>query len=143
MGDNGEIKEKVEKVEEKMDTLQKEVTGFIGQLSKASRETLVVTPAEKQVETASAIATVTQAGPSVNLRCIQWADFIGLAAGAQTVSFNFKEENKVFQATALKGNQVITYSGVLPKLSSVIKMWLSKQLNVPERCILEGTLAVG
>ncbi len=146
MGDNGELKEKVVKVEEKIDTLQKEVTGFIGQLSKAPQvrnEAPSGAVAQNQVEVAPAVATVTQTGPSVVLRCNQWEDFMVLATGAQTVSFNFKEEDKVFQANALKGTQVITYSGALPKLSSVIKMWLSKQLNVPERSILEGALAVG
>ena len=146
MGDNGELKEKVEKVEEKIDTLQKEMSGFIGQLSKTTRfsqEVPAVAIAQNKVEVASALATVAQAGPSVVLRCNQWEDFMVLANEAQTVSFNFKEEDKIFQANALKGNQFVTYSGALPKLSSVVKMWLSKQLNVPEQCILEGVLTIG
>jgi hypothetical protein len=82
-------------------------------------------------------------GPSIVLHCKQWEDFQILAAKTQTLSFSYKEEEKVFQANALKGNQIITYSGVLPKLSDVLKMWLSKHLDVPERSILEGALAVG
>ena len=56
-------------------------------------------------------------GPSVILHCKQWEDFQNLAVKAQTLSFSYKEEEKIFQADALKGNQFITYSGALPKLS--------------------------
>jgi hypothetical protein len=44
---------------------------------------------------------------------------------------------------ALKNNQILTYSGELPKPTALLKSWLSKQLNVPEERILEGVLAVG
>ncbi len=69
--------------------------------------------------------------------------FSTLALKAQTLSFNYKEQEKVFQADAIKGNKIFTYSGALPKLSGVLKMWLSKQLDIPERNILEGLLTVG
>ena len=85
---------------------------------------------------------VAQVRPSVVLRCKQWEDFQTLAAGAQTLSFNYKEEEKVFQADALKGSQIINYSGAIPKFSAVLKAYLSKQLNVPEQAILEGVLAL-
>ena len=84
---------------------------------------------------------VAQVRPSVVLRCKQWEDFQALAVGAQTLSFNYKEEEKVFQADALKGSQIINYSGAIPKFSAVLKAYLSKQLNVPEQSILEGVLA--
>lgn len=89
-------------------------------------------------------ANVVVAGAqSVILRCKQWEDFQTLAVKAQTLSFSYKKEEKVFQADALKGNQIITYSGALPKFSSILKRWLSKQLDVPERSILEGVLTIG
>ena len=84
-----------------------------------------------------------QGKPSVILRCKQWEDFQTLAFQAQTLSFSYKEDEKVFQADALKGNQIITYSGALPKFSSILKASLSKQLDVPETNILEGVLAIG
>ena len=143
MGDNSELSGKVEKVEEKIDTLQKEVTNLIGRLSVAPREALpaaVVNEQPNEVAHVAAIAAVSSA-PSVILRCKQWEDFQILALKAQNLSFSYKEEEKVFQADALKGNQIITYIGALPKFSSILKMWLSKQLDVPERSILEGVLA--
>ena len=141
IGDTGALTGKVEKVEEKINNLQKEVTNLITYLSSAPKETLSAPAKEQPTEVAHAF--VVQGGPSVILRCKQWEDFQSLAFGAQTISFSYKEEGKVFQADALKGNQIITYSGELPKFTSILKMWLSKQLGVAERNVLEGVLAVG
>ena len=141
IGDTGELSGKVEKVEFKIETLQKEVTNLIGQLSGISKEAVPSAILKEQSkETAPDIA---QIGPSVILRCKQWEDFQNLAVKAQTLSFSYKEQEKIFQADALKGNQFITYSGGLPKLSSIMKMWLSKQFDVPEPNVLEGQLTVG
>lgn len=144
MGDTGELNGKVEKVEEKIDTLQKEVRKLIGSLSSAPKESIqTVVSEEKPKEVVSVAADAVRIGSSVILRCRRWEDFQNLATKAQTLSFSYKEEEKVFQADALKGNQIITYCGVLPNFSSILKMWLSKQLDVPERSILEGGLAIG
>jgi hypothetical protein len=77
------------------------------------------------------------------LNCKQWCDFQTLALDAETLSFSFSynEVEKSFRADALKGNQIVTYSGELPKLSSPLKCWLSKQFNIPENKILEGALS--
>jgi hypothetical protein len=144
IGDTGELSSKVQKVEEKIDLLQKQVTNLINSLSGAPKEALPAAAATLQPnEAASASAEVVRSGPSVVLRCSQWEDFQTLATKAQTISFSYKEQEKIFQADAIKGNQVITYSGDLPKMSSILKIWLSKQLDVSERSILEGVLVVG
>ena len=57
-----------------------------------------------------------------------------------TLSFTYKEAEKVFQAEALRGNQVIVYAGALPNFSKILKAWLSKELDVSEQNILEGFL---
>jgi hypothetical protein len=146
IGDTGELSSKVEKVEEKINNLQKEVTSLISYLSSAPKETSTLPAvAKEQIGQAAPtpVAVTAQGGPSVILRCKQWEDFQSLAFRAQTLSFSYKEDEKVFQADALKGNHIITYSGTLPKFSAILKMWLSKQLDIPERCILEGGLAIG
>jgi hypothetical protein len=146
LGDTGEISTKVEKVEEKISNLQKEVTNLIAYMSSsAPKEAL---PAAVKEQTSRATIPVSpvpalQGKPSVILRCKQWEDFQTLAFHAQTLSFCYKEDEKVFQADALNGNQIITYSGALPKFSSILKASLSKQLDVPETNILEGVLAIG
>lgn len=139
IGETGELTCKVENVEEKISRLQNEISGLVNYLSKESikpsltenKEIIEVTPSK-----------ITQ-GPPVILRCKKWADFQILACNAQTVSFMFKEAEKTFQVDALKGNQIITYNGPIPNFDSLLKMWLSKQLEIPEKQILEGVLAIG
>ena len=152
LGDTGEISTKVEKVEEKINNLQKEVTNLITYVSSNNPSATKETPstatkeqtsqASNQASSQSAPAPAIQGKPSVILRCKQWEDFQNLAFHAQTLSFNYKEDEKVFQADALKGNQIITYCGALPKFSSILKSSLSKQLDMPETNILEGVLAI-
>ena len=59
------------------------------------------------------------------------------------MSFMVKEAERTFQVDALKGNQILTYSGELPKLPALLKVWLSKQLEILEKKVLEGVLAIG
>ena len=147
LGETGELTCKVENVEEKINGLQNEINTLVNYLSTSPRETPLLT-SQQQTEVKAEVQTeVTQTGvmhgPPVILRCKQWEDFQTLAFQAQTLSFMYKEAEKTFQADALKGNQIITYSGELPKLTALLKMWLSKQLEVPEKKILEGVLAIG
>ena len=139
LGETGELSSKVEKVEEKITGLQNEISSLINYLSTSPREAPVTMAAQK-IEAAPAVV---MHGPPVILRCKQWEDFQTLAFQAQTLSVMYKEAEKTFQADALKSNQIITYSGELPKLTALLKMWLSKQLDIPEKKILEGVLAIG
>ncbi len=146
LGETGEISSKVEKVEEKINSLQKEVTNLITYMSSSTPKEALPAAVKEQTSQASsqtAPFSVLQGKPSVILRCKQWEDFQTLAFHAQTLSFCYKEDENVFQADALKGSQIITYSGPLPKFSSILKASLSKQLDVPETNILEGVLAIG
>jgi hypothetical protein len=59
------------------------------------------------------------------------------------VSFLYREAEKTFQVDALKNNQIVTYSGELPKAVLLLKAWLAGQLGVPEKRIMEGILAIG
>jgi hypothetical protein len=142
LGDSGELSGKIEKVEERLTTLQGEITNLITYLS-ASHETPVPLTRTMQEQRAEVLQARVVRGPPVILRCKQWEDFLTLAFQAQTLSFLYREEEKTFQVDALKDNQIITYSGELPKQISLLKMWLSKQLDIPEKKILEGILAIG
>ena len=146
-GDTGELSGKVENVEQKIGGLQNEITSLVNYLSAAPREALpMMKEPQGKVEAAQKreiMEPVVIPGPPVVLRCKQWEDFQNLAFQAQTLSFLYKEAEKTFQADALKGNQIITYSGELPKLTALLRMWLSKQLDISEKRILEGILAIG
>jgi len=146
-GDTSELSGKVEKVEQKISGLQNEITNLVNCLSASHREAPLVIkeqPSEgEEAQKSEITAPVVMPGPPVVLRCKQWGDFQNLAFQAQTLSFLYKEAEKTFQADALKGNRIVTYSGELPKLTALLRMWLSKQLDVSEKRILEGILAIG
>ena len=145
MGDTGELNTKVEKIEERLTALQNEIGNLITYLS-APHENAALPMIQLQpgnVEPVGSVKAKESLGPPVILRCKQWDDFQGLADQAQTVSFLYREAEKTFQVDALKNNQIITYSGELPKFTHMLKTWLSRQLAVDEKRILEGVLAIG
>jgi hypothetical protein len=139
LGETGELSSKVEKVEERIGGLQNEISSLINYLSTSPREAPVLTEEQK----AEVVQASIMHGPPVILRCKQWEDFQTLAFQAHTLSFMVKEAEKTFQVDALKSNQIITYNGEIPKSAALLKMWLSKQLEIPEKKILEGVLAIG
>jgi len=124
LGETGEVTTKIEKVEERLATIQTEVTSLIKYLS---------TPKE----------TIPHLmGPPVIVKCKQWQDFKTLALGAETVSYQLQETEKTFQADALKDGKVLTYTGEFPQNTNLLKTWLSKELNILEEKIFEGVLAL-
>jgi hypothetical protein len=142
MGDTGELSGKVEKVEERLTTLQNEITNLITYLS-ASQESQPVMPRLLESTKSENVHVKETRGPSIILRCKLWEDFQTMASQAQTLSFMYREAEKEYQVDAVKDSQIITYSGQLPKETLMLKAWLSKQLGVPEKNILEGILAMG
>ena len=150
IGATGELTSKVEKIEERITSLQNEITNLITYISNQPHPTTTTTATAMPTrETPTTPTTPTQIeqptamqGPPVILRCKQWDDFQSLATQAQTMSFMMKEAERTFQADALKGNQIITYSGEIPKLTPLLKIWLSKTLQISEHKVLEGVLAI-
>jgi hypothetical protein len=124
LGETGEVTTKIEKVEERLSTIQNEITNLIKYIS-SPRET----PAYLM-------------GPPVIVKCKQWEDFKTLALGADTVSYQLQETEKTFQADALKEGKVLTYTGEFPQNTHLLKTWLSKELNITEEKIFEGILAI-
>jgi hypothetical protein len=152
MGDTGELTVKVEKVEERLSTLQNEITNLITRLSVPHGQATTSPQAQQEPSQmpqplsrsrTEDISIKEMRGPPVILRCKLWDDFQGVAGQAQTLSFMYRESEKLFQVDAVKDNQIITYSGPLPKETALLKAWLSRQLDVPEKKILEGILAIG
>ena len=124
LGETGEITGKIENVEDRLTTLQTEINRLI-KYKAAPRE-----------------ATAYTHGPPVIVKCKQWQDFKTLAAEADTVSYQLQETEKTFQADALKNGKVLTYTGEFPQNARLLKIWLSKELEVTEEKIFEGILAI-
>jgi len=122
----GEITTKIESVEDRLSTMQTEISNLINYISPSQK-----TP------------SYTPHGPPVTVRCKRWEDFKAFATDAETISFLYKQEEKVFQADALKEGKILTYTGEFPQDSNVLKIWLSRELKVPEDKIFEGALVIG
>ncbi len=82
-------------------------------------------------------------GLPVIIRCKQWEDFRVQALRASTVSFLSKSEDKAFEVYALKGGNIYIFSGQIPNHVALLATWLSKQLSVEEKRVIEGILALG
>jgi len=137
MGDPSSLNGKIEKIEAEINSLQKEVANLVGHLSTTPKETQPVVPKDQMI---SLMQPESSMVPSLILGCKQWEEFQILASHAQTLSFDYNDAEKVFQANALKGSQIITYKGSLPNFSIILKAWLSVQLAVTNQNILEGFL---
>jgi hypothetical protein len=149
LGAAGELNSKVGKIEGRISSLQNEVSDLVKCLSASTSQDQIKKASKAKMdvaknEPASAQATAGDRKDfliATNLN--QLEDFFVLAAQAQTVSFNFKETEHIFEASAIRNKQLFTYKGELPKLAYVLKSWLSSKLSVSEENVLEGTLALG
>jgi hypothetical protein len=145
LGESGELNGKVKKIEDKINGVQNDVSNLLKSFSSVPRETEppVVLPANSN-DKKSEVPNLNSTGSLPLLfQCKQWADFQRLANQAHTVSFAFKDVEKTFEVNALKNNQVISYEGEAPKQSLLVKLYLSKQLEIPESQILEGEITLG
>lgn len=86
---------------------------------------------------------VSVGGPPLIIRCKNWEDFKRHALNADTISFLYREEEKTFQADAVKGGRVYTYSGEAPSGTTLFRAWLSNEVDVEEEKVFEGLLAIG
>jgi len=136
---------KVEKIEQKLEDLQKEVARLVGSLSNVPKSPS--TPLSQQDPTAklppAMSPPIVQGTPSVVLNCKQWEDFQLLALHSQILFYSIKESDKVFQVEAVKGNQIIAYTGELPSFSPILRIWLSQQLNIVKQNLFEGLIEKG
>jgi len=76
------------------------------------------------------------------LKCRQWEDFRDLARQAKSVLFQANEPEKSLTVSALKDDKILIYSGELPGQTAMLKAWLSRQLEVPERDVVDGSLLI-
>jgi hypothetical protein len=140
IGNTDALDGKMDNIEEKIGNLQKELTNLVGY--KSSVPMLVGDKTQELlIQGKNAVSnTMDQSDVSLILTCKHWSDFQNLATHPQTLTFNIKETEKIFQVDACRGNQIIRFTGVLPDFSVIFKTWLCRQLDSPEQNILEGFL---
>jgi uncharacterized coiled-coil protein SlyX len=117
-----EISAKIEKIEDQLTSLQNEIRNMI-----SSNTSLNISHSPFNQ-------------PNVTVECRQWEEFKHLAAGAEKLSHVFTEKEKFFQARALEKNRIYIYTGEFPQKIALLKLWLSKELNVIEPNVIEGHL---
>jgi hypothetical protein len=136
IGDQDALKVKMENVGEKINLLKKEIDNLTGHLSNDPVNGL--SSAANMEESLSPSQSTAQSELSMTLCCKQWGDFQFLAKQAQTLTFSINASENVFQAEALKGNQIITYTGTMLELSPILKTLFSQQIGIPESNVIEG-----
>ena len=84
----------------------------------------------------------TPSGPPATLRFKSWEEFKDMASGGEAISYIIREEDEeqVLEVEALKGRMLLTYRGPLPGTLSLIKSWLSRELEVPKSNVFEGSI---
>jgi hypothetical protein len=127
LGDTGEITEKIEKIEDRISNLQCEIGDMI-----------------KNVAAPQGNAPSVKAPKSpVSIKCRKWEDFKAIATGSEILSYLFKTSENTFQAEALKDGKVVTYLGEIPSNSTLLKLWISKELDIDKGMVFEGNLNIG
>ena len=135
-------KNDLKKIEDKLNGVQNDVSNLVKSFSTVPPEPVAETTNTKEKKPKAPNLISTNSVPLL-LQCKQWEDFQRWADQAQTVSYALKDSEKTYEITALRDNQVISYEGELPEISLLIKMYLSRQLGVPESQIVEGEIALG
>ena len=123
--ETGNISGRIEKIQDRLASLQDDMINI---------KNCITSPQE--------LPSYTQE-PSVTVKCRQWEDFKILAAGAEKVSYLFQETKKSFQAFGLKKDRILSYTGKFPQDTLLLKLWLSRELNIAEQDVFEGTIDMG
>jgi hypothetical protein len=149
LGESGEINDKVRKIEDKITNLQNEVCTLVKSLSNQPTQTAASTTPQTistQITQTPQVPKSETSTPKWNpnipllFRCKKWEDFQAISLNAQTISFTIKEDTQTFEANAIKNNQIINYNGQTPTITTLLKMYLSKELNVTQNQVLEGEI---
>jgi hypothetical protein len=121
---NEKLNDKVEKIGEKITDLQNKIDKLKSYVS------LVATAASTAEQKDSIVPEKMQSGSTSIMKCKQWGDFQNLAVQADALAFVYKEKEKTCGVEALKGDKLMAYNGEVPTLATLLKVWLSKQLEI-------------
>jgi len=143
--------------EKELDKLVNELKGLVQRLSlleglvrkveDLDRKLSSIELAARTVEPAKPIVVEAERpppsqGPPSVLRFKSWEEFKEMASGGEAVSYVIREEDEeqILEIEVLKGRMLLVYSGSLPEVKSLIKSWLSRELEVPKANVFEGSI---
>jgi len=132
-------------IEERMNFLQNDITNIVKSsrplTSKPQNSTFVsIPPKEPKDNGIDFLRDIEARNSTMILRFKNWEDFQVFASQPQAVCFTYRESDKIFEADALKSNQIAVYIGGIPKTMDLLRLWLSSRLELPEKRVFEGTL---
>ncbi len=130
------------RLEEKLLALQNSIAEFTKASQPARNQTTETTPTQtEQAKPQNPFIGYpeTKNQPMV-VKCNKWEEFQNYAKNAETVSFTYRETDRLFEADAVKENQIIAFIGEMPKPDQLLKMWLSGRLGTSEKNVFEGTI---
>ena len=131
----------LKKIEERMNRLENDIRNLSKFSQPTPQETQSLTSVTGVKEVECNLTEILEARKSpVVLRCKSWEDFQAFASQPQTVYFTYIESEKIFEANALKNNQIVAYVGEVPKHVELLKAWLSSRLKLFEEKVYEGAL---
>jgi hypothetical protein len=119
--DAEDLSKKVGKVKRSLSTIEADISNFLNQFS--SEEKLAY-PYSKPII----------------VQYKNWEEFKKFSSNAELISFLIKESEKFFQVTAFKNGKIMIYSGHFPEYATLLKTWISKELNAEKEKVVEGVL---
>lgn len=130
------------RVEEKINMLQNQIKALTESLRAVPLQNQIPSPiAELRGRKNGPLETPDKSNPLIVSDCTSWKDFQAFASTAQTVYFSYQDSDKTFEAEALKDNKLVAFGGEIPMLELLLKLWLTGQLDTPERKGFDGSLA--
>ncbi len=117
------------RVEEKMALLENLIKA-LPENSRSLQENSDTKPTEEANSTNDSQVIAEDSGSTNVSKCNSWRDFKEFASKAQTMYFSYQSDSRTFEAEALKGDTVITYSGKEPTLDLLLKLWLRGNSNL-------------
>ncbi len=137
LGEAKELTRRLENIDNKLLVIKTELYNLDKYSTMRSNRLPLITE-KKDLESGNIINLCEIIKPRVIIQCRQWKDFLVFAFQSEMISYTITEQEEIFQVTAFKANETVTYIGHLPKFALLMKTWLGFQLGVTENSILEG-----
>jgi hypothetical protein len=135
---NQKLNSKAQRIEEKLAEI-----GISLQKIEVFASSNPIPPVVTEPNDPSKATTNVQNHCSIMVKCTQFKDFADLAVHADWVAFSSKEAQKHFQVQALKGKQLIIYTGEPPTSMDLMKTWLTRELEVADAGrVLDGNIKI-